>query len=179
MRPSTEAVDRVRDGLRAATTLLVLAGLGCASPHGTPSESSAVAGIPVDAVELPTEELLSFGPSGIADSRRIVIRSASEWGRFWDEAHGSIVPRPEPPEVDFSRSMVLAAAMGGRRTGGYSISIPSVRHEGSEVYAVVRAVSPGPTCFTTQAFTAPVVAIRVPLLEGPVRWLDDEVQREC
>lgn len=159
---------------------MLCAAVGCASPGATgPSDSFAGTDIPVNAVDVSAEQVLSRPVSGISDSRRIVIRSDSEWTEFWAAANANLVPPPEAPEVDFSRDMILAAAMGGRPTGGYAISIPTVKREGSEVWAVVHERSPGPTCFTTQVLTAPVVAVRVPRLEGPLHWIEDESRTEC
>ena len=164
---------------RFAATLVTVATAACATGPEPERQSTGDTGVPVNAVDIETEEILSSAWSGVSDHRRTVIRSSPEWLALWEEAHATVIPRPDPPEVDFTREMVLVAAMGGRPTGGYSISIPTVKREGGEAYAVVETVSPGPTCFTTQAFTAPVVALRVPLLEGPVHWIESETRREC
>jgi hypothetical protein len=60
-----------------------------------------------------------------------------------------------PATIDFSSSRVLLADMGGRNTGGYSISVTSVEEFDDHVAANIQLVRPGPDCMVTQAFTNP------------------------
>jgi hypothetical protein len=75
--------------------------------------------------------------------------------------------------------MVLIAAMGRRPTGGYGIVIESVHRADGKLFARVEAHSPGPTCFVTQALTAPVTAVRVARSDEPVEFLERSSVTEC
>jgi hypothetical protein len=99
--------------------------------------------------------------SGILERRRAIIRDPDQWSRFWREARGT--NPADLPEVDFSREMVIVAAMGRRSTGGYRITIDSIARSeaGDGLRVVVREVSPGAHRMRSQALTAPIAAVRV------------------
>lgn len=159
--------------------LLGLVTVACASQTGTPAETDQEVEIPEEGEPVVAEELLSRQTSGLREAARRVIRNAEEWADFWQDVHADVTPLPEVPEVDFQRHMIVAAAMGERSSGGFSISIPRVRREGTEVHAVVEEVAPGAGCMTIQVLTAPVVAVRISRAEGPVHFTERTETRDC
>jgi Mg-chelatase subunit ChlD len=69
------------------------------------------------------------------ERRALVIRTEDEWRRVWPlvaDAEG----RPEPPAVDFTRDMVLAA-FGGAGLGGRAIAIEDVWQDGEGLHVRV------------------------------------------
>lgn len=48
----------------------------------------------------------------------LVIRDSSSWQAFWVEHSSLNTPPPEPPYIDFSRQVVIAAIQGPQSTGG-------------------------------------------------------------
>jgi hypothetical protein len=149
----------------------------CESGSSDPLEQQAK--VPDDATPLALEPLFTDLFGGITDGRRLVIRSAEEWNAFWEEVTRNRIPEAEAPEVDFEGYMVIAAAMGQRPTGGYTIAIDEVSQSEGEIYAVVREVSAAPGCPTTGVFTAPVTAVRVPRSDDPVTFVEREDTRHC
>jgi hypothetical protein len=117
--------------------------------------------------------------SGLTQATRVVIRDAAAWDAFWGSMVAGRTPRPATPSVDFGQSMVIAAAMGQRPSGGYLIKIDSVSVSQSAVSVVVRSVSPGPNCMTTQIITAPVVAVTVPRADGQVTFIERVETKDC
>ena len=108
-----------------------------------------------------------------------MFRSDSAWGDFWETVHEIRSPRPELPEVDFGERMVIAVAMGQRRTGGYAIDIEVIYRDDGALHVVVLETSPGPSCVTTQALTQPVLAVGVPAAEGRVTFPEDSAVTDC
>ncbi len=125
------------------------------------------------------ETLFTEVYSGIADARRLVVRDAASWRVLWDEIVGARTPPPDAPAVDFGREMVIVAAMGQRGTGGYAIAIDEVRQENDGLVVVVRETAPGSGCFLTQAFTAPVTAVRVQARDAPVTFIEEKEVQDC
>lgn len=124
------------------------------------------------------EQVLNTAYSGIGKRQRLVIRDEQAWAAFWTEAHGNMMPKPERPAVDFSASVVIAAAMGSRSTGGYSVDLQVAEtDDGLRVY--VTETSPGPSCITTQAFTAPLAAVRVPRTAASVSFVEQARVSDC
>lgn len=130
---------------------------------GPGSDDEVPEGVPVDATRIDWRQVdeATILHSSIEDRRRVVVRTEAEWTAFWAEMHGNVVPMPEPPDVDFEGQFVVAATMGERPTGGYTIEFVDVYADDGTLYPVVRETSPGSECATTQAFTAPATAVVV------------------
>jgi hypothetical protein len=117
--------------------------------------------------------------SGIDQPMTQVIRTQAEWETLWRwiTARGS---QPHvPPAIDFDRDMLLAAAMGTRPSGGYSIEIDRVAEGETELIAHVVRTSPGSRCGVTAALTQPVDVVSVPISPKPVRWVFRDQVRDC
>ncbi len=119
------------------------------------------------------ETVLNSQYSGIRTPRRAVIRDAEQWRAFIREATNVDGTNPAAPaEVDFTREMVIVAAMGMRRSGGYSIAIENIFSAAGKLLVVVREVSPKTASMTTQALTAPLMAVRVARSNDPVSFVE-------
>lgn len=126
-----------------------------------------------------TEQVLRAHYTGVTSRQRLVIRDAQAWSEFWEQVHSNVMPQPPVPSIDFARNIVVAAAMGTRPTGGFSIQIDDVYTDEEELYAVVEERSPGGNCILTQALTAPVVAVRVPRVAASVSFVERRETFTC
>lgn len=142
-----------------ALAALLLAAAACGGPTTPPARPSQV---PAGAERLPADVVLDETNSGVEDASRLLIDATGEWASFHRRVFRFRSPTPERPEVDFGSAVIVAAAMGQRRTGGYGVAIEGVYLSGDTLYAEVAETSPGPQCVVTQALTAPVQAVRVP-----------------
>lgn len=102
--------------------------------------------------------------TGIAESRRLVIRDANAWAEFWSELGVG-----ERPEVDFSRDLVVAVAAGQRPTGGHEIAVAQVAQNSGALTISVVETTPGPNCMTTSSLTQPVDVVVIPNVR-PKSW---------
>jgi len=127
--------------------------------------------IPATAVSVPFLALVQIQYSNLEDEARMVVRTRAEWVDLWASATEGVRPAEDAPAVDFARRMVLVAATGRRATGGFAVQIAAVFEDRERLYAVVTATSPGSGCLTTQAFTAPLSAISIPLSGKPVSFV--------
>lgn len=174
----------MRLSLAVATALL--AGVACSNSHNPATDGSVPPlgkripdEVPPGADRLQTEPVHEEAYSGIGESRRAVVRTQAEWRGLWDELAGRQIPRPEPPEIAFDRRMVVVATMGTRPTGGYTIEIEGVHAAEDRVYVEVVEKSPGAGCLTTQALTAPAVAVAVEVRSGEATFLEREATHDC
>ena len=135
--------------------------------------------IPPTAVSVPFASLVQMQYSNLGDEARMVVRTRAEWVDLWASATEGLQPAEDAPVVDFGRRMVLVAAMGRRATGGFAVRIGSVFEDRERLYAVVSETSPGSGCLTTQAFTAPVSAISIPLSGKPVSFVKRSDTLSC
>lgn len=150
------SVRLVLTGLLTAGAVLACASDAATGPQWPELPSGAIA-VQYDLVE----EVHTTPISGIDDRRRVVIRTQTEWEAFWAEFAGNLAPRPDPPTIDFAEKMVVAATMGLRSTGGYSISVEGIFEDGGRLIVRVLETSPGPKCGTIQAVTSPATAVTV------------------
>ncbi len=129
---------------------------------------------------------------GILDRRRTVIRDRETLADVWKQIYsapisfsltreGKPIPTlpPPPPQIDFSRSMLLVVTMGSEPTSGYAIIVDGVYEHGNQLEVVVRNVSPGRSCFTLQYMTAPVDIVELEKREGSVTFRDLDIATDC
>ena len=101
------------------------------------------------------------------EARREVIRDNAAWAKLWGEVQDM---RRLAPPVEFERQMVLLAALGERRTGGYAVEIVRAEVVEGTLVVHVRETSPVPGARTTMALTAPLHAVMVARNDLPLRW---------
>jgi hypothetical protein len=129
---------------------------------------------------------------GILDRRRMVIRDRETLADVWKQIYSgpisfSLIPEgkpipalpPPPPQIDFSRSMLLVVTMGSEPTSGYAIIVDGVYEHGNRLEVVVRNVSPGRSCGTFQSMTAPVDIVELEKREGLVIFRDLDIVTDC
>ena len=115
-------------------------------------------------------------------SFRLVIKSSHEFNDFWKRFTAPIPPSngiPPPPEIDFSKEMVIVAAMGQRPTSGYWVFIDGACERDGQVEVFVNNVEK-PTCPGHGVFmslTYPADAVRIPRTDLPIVFR--EIQMSC
>jgi hypothetical protein len=96
-----------------------------------------------------------------------VIHNREAWVEMWKRIYNANPPDQAMallPEVDFSREMLIVAALGERPTGGYGIIIDSACEQEKELEVVVRSIS-RLRCGVTQSLTQPLDIVRLPKSE--------------
>lgn len=163
--------------------------LGC-SAAATASGKATTEGSPVTSTpNLPSPDSVPVAFRVIPGARsqtsahnepaRVVIRDTAAWERYWGRIVAQVAPTPPVPLVDFARQFVVAASMGQRSSGGYTIDVTAVYARGGTVHVVVKSVSPGRTCGAAMVMTAPVVAVAIDRVEGEVRFIETSETTEC
>lgn len=161
------------------TLLGSIGGSGCANSSAEqPLDPSQLRS---EAQQVSFEEIdgAASSMSGIPERQRLVIDDMESWAAFWTRLHADISPEPPAPIVNFDDRVVIAVAMGQRATGGYAIRIEEITQVGDVLRVVVLETSPGPSCLTTQAFSAPATAVSVPRPVGDVDFEEEAETRDC
>lgn len=117
--------------------------------------------------------------SGMATPQRLVIRSDTEWQAVWAELARGQTPVPAVPTVDFTRDMLIVAALGAKPTGGYGITIEYAYARSNAIGVSVRSTSPGASCVTIQALTQPVDIVRMSRDDRSVQFSEWSTVRNC
>ena len=147
-------------------------------PTGDEQAGVRSSGVPAGSVAVSMHRLFSEQDTGIQGSLRAVIRNAAQWQPIEDEIRRARGSTFRLPALDFSRSMVVLAAMGARSTGGHTITIEGVYRDGGRIWVVVREVIPGPGRMTTQVLTTPADAVSVVLSDEPVSFVERTETRD-
>ncbi len=105
--------------------------------------------------------------SPVSKSQFVVINSSESWSDLWSN-YGQA---PNLTDVDFDEHTVIAVFLGQRPTGGYEISIESMKDEGPEIVILVKESLPPPDAMLTQALTAPFQIVRTAKITKPVRFI--------
>jgi hypothetical protein len=117
--------------------------------------------------------------SGITTRERLVVTDQARWAQVWADIVRNHSPTPPVPVVDFDRETIVVAAMGQRSSGGYVITIDSGTVEANTVVLSVTERSPGMTCGTTAALTAPVALARILRARATVRFVEKTAVTDC
>lgn len=156
----------------AAAALLGLACNGSADPprRDAPPRDAAVAFETIVQRSIP-------GQSG--GEIREAARDAASWAALWArlrEGGGDALPQ-EPPAVDFQKEMAIVVAMPTQ--GCVSrITVRSVTRGRGEIVVDLLEAPPAPNCVCITS-ERPVHAVRLPRVEGAVRFVVEHGQTSC
>lgn len=116
---------------------------------------------------------------GISQRSRLVIRNRDEFNELWKQLTGSGSYKPPLPEVDFSREMLVVAAMGQKPSSGYEIIIEGACEVDNQIEVLVRSVDFLKCGLQLGILTAPVDIVRLPRTELPVVFRETEESSDC
>ena len=111
---------------------------------------------------------LSGSMSGVRQARAVVVQTAAQWERLWDE-HATGNPAPIP-SVDFSREAVVAVFAGERRSGGFRIAVEVLEDPRTDAVTVlynVRAPA-APDGMAISMMTQPFLFHKIAKPAGPI-----------
>jgi hypothetical protein len=117
--------------------------------------------------------------SGLKEKLRLVIRDRGAWRRVWNEIYSPSYSLPKLREIDFSREMVVVAALGTRGSSGYGIVVDRASEQDRQLELHVVSRSPGRNCPALAVMTAPVDIVRLPRIEASAVFQENDVVDEC
>lgn len=128
----------------------------------------AVSTLGAESTDLKTIEKGVF--SGIQEPVRVVVTNQTQWTELWAKHNAQKLPTPPLPEIDFDKQSVIFVGAGRKNTGGYSIEVRDVRKVDDHTEVLVATHEPKPGGLTIQALTAPFHIVKVPRIEGEVKF---------
>ena len=140
--------------------------------------------IPSGAMNVPVRRddhtaTLFQGNSGLTEPARLLIRSDAEWRDAWSRLVGHVSPAPDAPPVDFTKEMVIVAAMGTQKTDGHMIRVARVGRLSGVTYVEIVSESPGSPCKKIERTTAPADVVVVPKIDEPVTFVETLAVKGC
>ncbi len=101
------------------------------------------------------ETIAKGGHGRIEEPINMVIKDIEKLDSLWNVVFKTRIPKPDLPEVNFEKEMVLAVFMGYIPTGGYSVSIENIYAKGCKVIVERKVVTPEPDELVTMDETQP------------------------
>ncbi len=121
-------------------------------------------------IRLKIEKQWKGNHSGYTKATRLVIYTQNQWKEVWEKINSLRLPKPELPNIDFKKKMVIAVFMGERQSGGYDIEIIDIFKKEKEIVVVVDEKEPSPDSLQTMALTSPYHVVIVKRSSLPVRF---------
>lgn len=118
---------------------------------------------------LPFRTLLRGDQTGIGVECVRVVRTADEWNGLWREHTTRVLPRPEPPAVDWKKDMVVLVAIGSRPSAGYGVEIDKLALDGQTLRVEAHETKPPEGLLVPMIVTSPYHLVTTPRHEGPVQ----------
>lgn len=173
-RCGAAVVVRCAAVIMCASIALAACGRAGEAPTGNAQDPSG------EAVQVPIERPeWSSQLGGVRERTRTVIRDRVSWQAFWESFAGARTPRPDPPDVDFERHVVIIAAMGEQSTAGHGIAIENVYEENGTTRVEVVETVPAGGCLTAQVITTPTTAVLIPTHAAEVEFVERRETRSC
>jgi hypothetical protein len=142
--------------------------------------TATLPGEPIQITRLRSEPYSFAFVSGMDQPARLVIRDADTWQAVWTQIYRGSSPVYPPPSIDFSREMLVVAALGTHSSGGYGILVDAASVVDTDGTAIaVRSISPGPDCGVNAAFTEPVDIARMQRRDGPATFVERSEVTSC
>jgi hypothetical protein len=97
-------------------------------------------------------------------SSQILIKTPDEFQSEWNRAFSGMGIKPQMPQVDFSKSWVVAAFMGEKNKGGFEVNMASLEEKSDSLVVTISHISPGPNCMSSMAIEYPYIFAEIALL---------------
>ena len=155
---------------------LVLVAVACSSSE----ISTSPPGTAIPIVRLRSDPYSFAFYSGITAPARLVVRDAVTWQAAWAQINRGVSPVSPAPSIDFSREMVIVAALGTRGSSGYDVLIDGATEADAGGAAIaIRSTSPGVGCASLTVLTQPVDIARMPIRNGAVTFVERSSVTNC
>jgi PrcB C-terminal len=132
---------------------------GAVPSAGSAPAGGAASGGTVQAADLAFREVASGSSATLGRPQVTLASDQNSLRGLWTSAYGNQSPPPPVPLI--TNQTAVGIFLGSRPTGGYGVSVRSVRSAGEQLTITVNVRSPGAGAITTQALTSPWTMIAV------------------
>ncbi len=154
--------------IKSLVALLVLLGL--------PAFAAAQATPPATATEMTAHQILSGNAAGITHPGHRIIRSQAGFQALLRNIFGYLPP--SPPEVDFSRQVLIYYSLGTAEHGEEKVYIRSGQLSHGVLHINVEIGVPAESCLTTPSMSAPYAIAALPFPASMVERAEFSVVRK-
>lgn len=91
----------------------------------------------------------------IDETSNYLIKTTGDFEKEWTRAFDGMDMPPEKPEVDFTKSWVIAGYMGEKSNGGFQMDIDSIINKNDTLIITIKHIQPGVNCISSMAIEYP------------------------
>ena len=107
------------------------------------------------------ETLVEGQIGGYDEEQNRVINDHESLLEVYDYINRFRKPGFSIPTIDFSKETVIAVFIGEKTSGGYAVSIGSVKEVNEKVMVQIKEIKPGPKDMVTMAITQPFCFVKI------------------
>ena len=111
--------------------------------------------------------------------KTMVINNREELTEAWSLFFVKFNRKPPIPNIDFTSKTLVAAFLGERNNGGYSIKIKSVIKTNDKTTIVTEETKPGSNCMSTSVMVYPFHLIEIPKTNKPFVFTKTITINDC
>lgn len=152
----------------------IFATVACAGGGATVPPPDAPAPSQPLAIETIVQQSL---PGQTGDTLREVVRDQAAWAEFWSAFREGSSLSAEPPAVDFTKDMVMVAAMRTQSCVS-KVTIRGVVQEGDGLVVDLLEAPPAPNCVCITS-ERPIHIVRLPKTDAAPRFVVERGQTPC
>lgn len=105
---------------------------------------------------------------GYTESSSLVIKDKDQWREIWAKVYALQLPKPDLPEINFEKDMIIAVFMGEHGSGGFSIEIKDIFKTDKEIVVEVEERKPDHGSIVTMALTQPYHIVVISISPLPI-----------
>lgn len=142
------------------TFLLVAAGCSSSSEEGPTGPDAPTGPLSFETVDQSHVETEAVAEGKFNEEMVRVIRDQNAFESLWEDLNGE---GSEPPTVDFSEKLVVAAMLGERPNDGFEADVRSITKNTNPtgVRVFVTEIEPGPNCTVSGSSVIPYHIVQV------------------
>ncbi len=152
----------------AGAIIVAVSAAACAQSNGPDGISTEVA---IERLRSEPYALETF--SGFNKPEQLVIRDVPAWGAVWAKIYDKRSPTPPLPALDFTKYMIVVAALGDRPSTGYDVLVAGASRTGEII--TVRVQRAGACGAVLTVLTQPVDVAIIPRSVGSVEFEETDV----
>ena len=124
-------------------------------------------------------EIKSGNNSGSLVYKTLIINNREELIAAWSIFFVKYDRKPPIPNIDFENKTLIAAFLGERNSGGYSIKIKSILETKKLITIITEENRPGKTCLSSAVMIYPFQLIEMPKTEKEILFSKTVKTNEC
>ncbi len=116
---------------------------------------------------------------GYEESKVWVIQNNEDYQTVMNKVYENLDQRPVVPDVDFTKSTLIAVFMGAKKSDGYSIQVENINSDNKTMTVNVKETSSGKNCKVGSVMTHPFQIIKINKFNELIKFNTVKETKDC